>query len=92
LSSQKLRAVEFRATLQSYFLFLGTGVVTGHLAWGNADEKILLYFLGCLPVIIITFVVGEKWYRKMQNQKFYVWVYLVLLLLGVSLVLRVLLF
>ncbi|OQX73123.1 MAG: hypothetical protein B6D64_14290 [Bacteroidetes bacterium 4484_276] len=92
MSSRNWQANDFRSTLQAYFLFTGIGILAGHLAWGNITGTVLSYFLACLPVIVITFFIGEKWFRKLRNDKFYVWVYFVLLLLGVSLVLKELLF
>jgi len=92
LSSKNWQSGDFRSTLQSYFLFTGIGILAGHLAWGNFTMSVLTYFLAGLPIIIITFFIGEKWAAKLSNEKFYVWVYFVLLLLGVSLLLRVILF
>lgn len=92
LSSQDWQAKDFRSTLQSYFFFTGIGVVAGHFAWGNVSREVLIYFLAGLPVIFITFYIGEKWFARFRNDKFYVWVYLVLLLLGLSLILKVILF
>lgn len=92
LSSQNWKAMDFRSTLQSYFFFTGIGVVAGHFAWGNVTKDVLIYFLAALPIIFITFFLGEKWFAKIRNERFYSWVYFVLLLLGVSLILKVLLF
>jgi uncharacterized membrane protein YfcA len=92
LSSQSWKAQDFRSTLQSYFLFTGVGVVAGHFAWGNVTAEVLTYFLAALPIIFVTFFIGEKWFGKLRNSRFYVWVYFVLLVLGLSLILKVLLF
>ena len=92
LSSQNWKAQDFRSTLQSYFLFTGVGVVAGHFAWGNVTGEVLAYFLAALPIIFITFFIGEKWFGKLRTDRFYAWVYFVLLVLGVSLVLKEFLF
>ena len=92
MSSRNWQAKDFRSTLQAYFLFTGIGVLAGHLAWGNITGPVLIYFLAGLPVIVITFFIGEKWFRKLRTDKFYLAVYFVLMLLGVSLVLKEFLF
>ncbi len=92
LSLQNWKATDFRSTLQSYFFFTGIGMVAGHFAWGNVTGEVLTYFLAGLPIIIATFFLGEKLFGKLSSEKFYSWVYFVLLLLGLSLILKVILF
>ena len=90
LSAQKWSAVKFRSTLQSYFFFTGVGVVAGHIAWGNVNELVMKYFFYGLPALIIAFLLGEFWFGKFNSKKFYNWVYVLLLVIGLSLVGKVL--
>jgi hypothetical protein len=89
LTSEKYPPVQFRATLQAFFMFSGLGVVGGHFISGNIDNKVLSYFLGGLPLVFISFYTGEWLQRKCDTEKFYLWVYVLLALLGLSLILKV---
>lgn len=89
LSAQNWSADKFRSTLQSYFFFTGIGVVAGHLAWGNVNAEVLKLFLYGLPVLILAFFLGEFWFRKFNSAKFYCWVYLLMILIGAGLILKV---
>ncbi len=85
LSLQNWKAKDFRSTLQSYFFLTGIGMVAGHFAWGNVTGKVLTYFLARLWISIVTFLLGEGLFGKLSSDRFYSWVYFVLLLLGLSL-------
>jgi len=89
LSAQNWPAQKFRSTLQSYFFFVGISVVAGHIAFGNITGEVVWYFLYGLPFIILAFFVGEYLFGKIKSEKFYNWVYLLLLLIGVGLVVKV---
>jgi len=89
LSAQNWPAQKFRSTLQSYFFFVGISVVGGHLIWGNINEDVLWYFLYSLPFLIIAFFLGEYWFGKIKSEKFYTWVYLLLLIIGMGLMFKV---
>lgn len=91
LGSEKYSPVQFRTTLQAFFLFSGIGVVGGHLVSGNIDNKVLMYFLGGLPLVFVSFYAGEWLQRKFDPEKFFRWVYSLLALLGFSLILKVIL-
>lgn len=91
LSSEKYTPAQFRTTLQAFFLFSGIGVVGGHLVSGNIDNKVLIYFLGGLPLVLISFYAGEWLQRKFDPEEFFRWVYSLLALLGLSLILKVVL-
>lgn len=91
LSAQNWSPKVFRATLQSYFFFVGTGVVAGHIFWGNVSSQVLKYFLSALPALIIAFFLGEYWFGKFKSDKFYKWVYFLLFFIGMALMAKVLL-
>jgi len=89
LSSEKYQPAQFRATLQAFFMFSGIGVVGGHLVAGNIDNTVLRYFLGGLPLVFASFYLGEWLHKKFDTEKFYLWIYTLLALLGVTLILKV---
>jgi len=89
LTSEKYSPLQFRATLQAFFMFSGIGVVCGHIISGNIDNVVFTSFLGGLPLVFISFYLGEWVQQKFDAEKFYLWVYILLLLLGFSLILKV---
>lgn len=89
LTSKKYNPAQFRATLQAFFLFSGVGVVFGHIIAGNIGNRVLMYFLGGLPLVLVSFYVGEWLHRKFDTEKFFFWIYLLLALLGTTLILKV---
>ncbi|MFW5705695.1 MAG: sulfite exporter TauE/SafE family protein [Bacteroidota bacterium] len=86
LSAGDLEPKVFRATLQSYFFFTGLGVVAGHIAWGNVDRGVFEYFLAGLPVVLLSYFLGDRIFVRLKAGRFYGWVYAVLLVLGCSLI------
>jgi len=90
LSTQNWSAQKFRSTLQSYFFFVGISVVVGHFAWGNITNEVVWYFLYTLPFLIIAFFLGEYWFGKIKSEKFYTWVYLLLVCIGLGLMVKIL--
>ncbi|MCF8366285.1 MAG: sulfite exporter TauE/SafE family protein [Bacteroidales bacterium] len=92
LSAQNWPPKTFRSTLQSYFFFVGTGVVAGHIAWGNVNSQVLKYFFFALPALIIAFFLGEYWFGRFNSEKFYKWVYYLLISIGIGLITKTLTF
>ena len=90
LSAQNWTAAKFRSTLQGYFFFAGMGMVAGHIAWGNVNAEVFNYFLFGLPPLILAFFLGEFWFRKFNSEKFYRWVYVLMILIGLGLIVKVL--
>jgi len=89
LSAQNWPAKKFRSTLQSYFFFVGISVVGGHIAFGNITSEVAWYFFYSLPLLLLAFFLGEYLFGKINSEKFYTWVYLLLILIGVGLMLKI---
>jgi hypothetical protein len=89
LSAQNWPAAKFRSTLQSYFFFTGLGVVGGHIAWGNVTSGVFILYLYGLPALILAWWLGEFLFSKFNTGKFYAWVYLLLVIIGTSLIFKV---
>lgn len=88
LSAQNWPAAKFRSTLQSYFFFTGLGIVGGHIAWGNVTHGVLQLYLYGLPALFIAWWLGERWFSRLKTGKFYRWVYLLLILIGIGLIVK----
>lgn len=89
LSVQNWPAEKFRSTLQSYFFFTGLGVVGGHIAWGNVSAEVIeLYLLG-MPALILAWWLGEHFFKRFNSERFYAWVYLLLIAIGTGLIIKV---
>jgi uncharacterized protein len=86
MSAQNWPPKVFRSTLQSYFFFVGAGVVAGHIAWGNINNQVLTYFVFALPALTGAFFLGEYWFGKFNSEKFYNWVYVLLIIIGLGLI------
>ncbi len=89
LSAQNWAAAKFRSTLQGYFFFTGMGMVAGHIAWGNVNAEVFHYFLYGLPALVLAFLLGEFWFAKFKSEKFYRWVYGLMILIGAGLIVKV---
>lgn len=84
-TTQKWNPIEFRATLQGYFLTTGVFVVVGHFLAGNFKTDVLTTYLYALPVVLISILIGTFLNKKIKTQSFIKLVYAFLLLIGVVL-------
>lgn len=89
LSTQNWPAPKFRSTLQSYFFFTGIGVVGGHIAWGNVTAEVLQLYLYGFPALILAWWLGERFFKSFKSERFYAWVYLLLIAIGTGLMIKV---
>ena len=73
---------QFRATLQGYFLPTGVFILAGHALSGFWTREVVYGYMYSLPVILIAFLCGKLVLRKISPDKFYGWVYILLICLG----------
>lgn len=85
-SLRKWNPKNFRATLQGYFLPTGVMLITGHLIAGNITKEVFTDYLFALPLILIAIFTGNYLNQKIPAGKFNVYIYSLLLILGVVLV------
>jgi uncharacterized membrane protein YfcA len=78
-------AVQFRATLQGYFLPASVGVMAGYWVAGLWVWAVTRYFLLSLPVAAVSIVLGRAINRRLAGQRFLVYVHAALLLIGITL-------
>ena len=90
LSAKGLTPQAFRSTLQSFFFSTGAAIVAGHTLWGNITADVLNFFWVGLPAVIIAFVAGEKLIHRFDANRFYRWVYVLLVAVGAVLLIKAL--
>jgi uncharacterized membrane protein YfcA len=73
---------QFRATLQGYFLSTGLFILAGHAMAGLWTREVVTGYLYCLPVILLAFLTGLVIRSKISTDRFYTWVYILLIALG----------
>src|SRR5699024_10192850 len=74
---------EFRATLQGYFLPASSIAMAGYAASGLWTETVTRYFLISLIPIVIAIFLGRFIHRRLEPERFKVWVHVALLGVGV---------
>ncbi|GGE35450.1 UPF0721 transmembrane protein [Pullulanibacillus camelliae] len=72
----------FRGTLQAHFLISGVLIVIGQALGGLWTEDLFLLFGLSLPAIIIATLLGVFLHRRIPNEKFERYVFLLIVLLG----------
>lgn len=75
----------FRGTLQAHFLISGVFIVIGQALGGLWTEDLFVLFGFSLPLIIIATLLGTFLHRRIPNEKFERYVFLLILILGVLL-------
>jgi uncharacterized membrane protein YfcA len=88
LSAKGMSPQAFRSTLQSFFFSTGVVIVAGHLLWGNVTMDVFNYFWVGLPAVVIAFIAGEKLINRFDANRFYRWVYVLLILIGIALLIK----
>jgi len=83
---RKLEPERFRATLQAHFLISGLLVVCGQALGGLWTKELLLLYGFSLPVIVLATLLGVFIHRRLPNQKFERYVFILIILLGALLV------
>ncbi|WP_258729349.1 sulfite exporter TauE/SafE family protein [Bacillus atrophaeus] len=78
----------FRGTLQAHFLISGVFVVVGQALGGLWTEDLLLLFVLSLPTIVIAALLGVFLHRRIPNDKFERYVFLLIVLLGTLLLIN----
>jgi uncharacterized membrane protein YfcA len=79
----------FRATLQSYFLPAGGAIMIGQGLAGLWTKTVLTTYLYSLPLVFLAIFLGLKISRKIPAEKFNKYVYVILLVLGLILLIKV---
>lgn len=76
---------EFRANLQTLFIFNDVLVIAGHLVAHNMTPVVARAYLIALPALAVGFLVGGRLDRYLNPEQFRILVLVLLLILGVRL-------
>ena len=85
---KKWNPLEFRATLQGYFLTTGVFVILGHLIAGNFTKIVMKYYLMTFPVFLGAIILGSFLNKRINKESFVKYIYLLLIIIGVSLIVK----
>jgi len=79
---------KFRATLQGYFLPTGGAILIGHGLAGLWTRQVAGLYLWSLPAILAAVLLGGQLHRAIPGEKFQKFIYIALLVLGGSLLIK----
>lgn len=80
--------VHFRATLQGYFLPASALVLIGYWLAGLLTSAVGKYYLLSLPFVLAAIFMGRCINRRLDSERFQLWLYLGLVFIGVLLLLQ----
>lgn len=78
----------FRASMQGFFLPTGIMISISHGIAGLWTEEVVLNYVYALPAIIIAVYLGGLLNRRMQKDRFNIYIFILLLVLGVLLIIK----
>ncbi len=79
---------QFRATLQGFFIFSGSAILISHGAAGLWTRTVFINYLAALPVVLAIVFVGGRFAGRFDANHFRRYVYILLLILGASLIVQ----
>lgn len=79
----------FRAYLQAVFFPLNLSIIIGHYFSGNFTSAVFEILLYAIPVLILAILLGEYVHRRIKIERFNKIIYLILLLIGISLLVKI---
>jgi uncharacterized membrane protein YfcA len=87
-SMRRWSAQHFRATLQGYFLPASMIGMLGYWLNGLWISTVTYYYLWCLPVMLPAVLLGRVINNRMQGDRFFRYVYLALICIGIILLVQ----
>lgn len=79
---------QFRANMQAFFAPIGLFILLGHCLAGYWTKTVFLYYVLCLPLLLLAVLVGRKINQTFPVQGFYRVLYVILIALGVMLLMQ----
>ncbi len=79
---------QFRATLQGFFISSGWTILIAHGAAGLWTRTVLTHYVAALPVVLVTVVVGSRFSKRFESDRFRRYIYVLLLVIGLFLIIR----
>ncbi|MFI5163471.1 MAG: sulfite exporter TauE/SafE family protein [Sphingobacteriales bacterium] len=89
-AKRRWSAQHFRATLQGYFLIAGIVGLIGYWLTGLLVPAVIHYYLLSLPVMLPAVFIGRAINQRLHGDKFFKYVYVALLVIGLFLLVKVL--
>lgn len=77
--------IVFRESLQAHFLISSSFIIFGHLLGGFWSKDLLILYLFSLPLTLFAHFIGKVVYGKIPTHKFERYIFLLIIILGVSL-------
>jgi len=78
-------AEQFRATMHGVYLPVSLCIAAGHAAIGKISRQVLFFYLLSLPLMFVAIVLGKALNRRLGKRRFLVYVYWLLIFIGVAL-------
>lgn len=78
----------FRATMQGYFLPTGFMIAISHFVGGLWTKEVVLNYFYVLPAIVVAVFLGGMLNRKIKQEQFNNYIFILLLFVGVLLVIK----
>jgi len=81
---------QFRATLQGFFITSGGTILVAHGAAGLWTRTVLVSYAASLPIVVATVLIGSRFAKRFESDRFRRYIYVLLLLLGLHLLFQTL--
>jgi len=78
----------FRATMQGFFLPTGFMIAISHGISGLWTKEVVMNYVYALPFIFLALYLGSLVNKRIQKEKFNIYIFLLLLVLGVLLIIK----
>lgn len=78
----------FRESLQAHFLISSSFIIFGHFLGGFWSKDLLILYLFSLPLTLFAHFIGKIVYGKIPTHKFERYIFLLIIILGVSLLIN----
>lgn len=78
-------AIVFRESLQTHFLISSSFIIFSHFLGGFWTKELLILYLFSLPLTFLAHLIGKALYGKIPTHKFERYVFILIVLLGFSL-------
>jgi uncharacterized membrane protein YfcA len=84
-SLKKWSAPQFRATFQGYALPISAAITAGHRLTGRLTSGVFWLYVLSLPVLVLAILLGGWLNRRIQTERFALFIHILLMLIGTSL-------
>ncbi len=79
------KPIVFRESLQAHFLMSSSFIILGHFLSGFWSKELLVLYLFSLPLTLLAHLIGKVVYGKIPTHKFKKYIFILIVLLGITL-------